>query len=313
VDVDRQAPGGAAGFRSGFVALLGRPNVGKSSLCNRLVGEKVAIVSERPQTTRRRVRGVLHLPGAQIVFVDTPGVHRPAHRLGELMMAEARGALEGVDVACLVVDASSPEPGPNDRRAAFHVCGAPCPRLLVLNKIDLVPAAARAARLKAYAELAPTQRPFDAAVEVSAVTGEGLEDLVRALVARLPEGPPYFPEDTLTDQPEQLLAAELIREQALRLLRDEVPHALAVTVEDWQVRPSGLVYIRATLYVERESQKGIVIGRGGAMLKAIGEGARAEITRRLGSPVYLDLWVKVREGWRDHPASLQALGFGQDR
>lgn len=306
-----QAAGTAAPFRSGFVVIIGRPNVGKSSLCNRLVGEHIAIVSDKPQTTRHRILGVLHLPGAQIVFVDTPGVHKPRHELGRRMAATAREAQSGVEVACLVVDASEPGPGHNDRRAAAQVQRAECPRLLLLNKIDLVPPEGRAARRQAFAALAPAESPFDAVLEVSAQTGEGQAALLAELLGRMPPGPAYFPPDALTDRPEQFLAAELVREQALQRLRDEVPHGVAVAIEEWKVRDTGVVYIGATLFVERESQKGIVIGRGGAMLREIGSAARAELTRRLGSPVYLDVWVKVKEGWRDRPGSLESLGFGR--
>ena len=302
-------------FRSGFAALLGRPNVGKSSLCNRLVGDKVAIVSDKPQTTRRRILGVVHLERGQLVLVDTPGVHRPRHQLGRRMLQEARDAADGVEVACLVVDASAPQPGEGDRRAAQYAAGSGSPRILVLNKIDLVPADAqeRRSRLAAYAALAGDGRPFDAVLATSAQTGEGVAELRAALIERLPPGPPYFPADVSTDQPEQVLAAELVREQALARLREEVPHAVAVTVDQWLPRDNGMIYVGATLYVERESQKGIVIGGGGGMLRDIGAAARREIERRLGSPVYLDLWVKVKEDWRDRPGSLETLGFGRDR
>ena len=302
-------------FRSGFAALLGRPNVGKSSLCNRLVGDKVAIVSDKPQTTRRRILGVVHLERGQLVLVDTPGVHRPRHQLGRRMLQEVRDAADGVEVACLVVDASAPQPGEGDRRAAQYAAGSGSPRILVLNKIDLVPADAqeRRSRLAAYAALAGDGRPFDAVLATSAQTGEGVAELRAALIERLPPGPPYFPADVSTDQPEQVLAAELVREQALARLREEVPHAVAVTVDQWLPRDNGMIYVGATLYVERESQKGIVIGGSGGMLRDIGAAARREIERRLGSPVYLDLWVKVKEDWRDRPGSLETLGFGRDR
>jgi len=305
------ADGDSAPFRSGFVAFIGRPNVGKSSLCNALVGDKVAIVSDKPQTTRRRIMAVLHLPGAQIVLLDTPGVHRPRHRLGQRMVAAARESLTGVEAACLVVDAESPQPGQNDRRAAEHVLAAECPRLLVLNKSDLVPPGEIEARAAAYGGLAPADRPFEAVVAVSALTGAGLQDLLAAILPYLPPGPAYFPETAITDQPEQFLAAELIREQALARLRDEVPHGVAVTIDEWKVRESGLIYLGATLYVERETHRGIVIGRGGSMLRAIGLAARLEIERRLGAAVYLDIWVKVKEDWRDRPGSLSTLGFSE--
>ncbi len=301
--------GGESGFRSGFVALIGRPNVGKSSLCNRLVGDRVAIVSDKPQTTRWRIAAVLHRPGAQIVFLDTPGIHKPRHQLGRRMVAAARHALDGVEVAVLVVDAGVPGPGQGDRRAALHVRAATCPRLLVCNKADLVPEAERQARLDAYGSLLPPESGWDGTFLVSALTGEGIAGLLDALLSRMPAGPPYFPDDVATDQPERTLVAELVREQALERLRDEVPHAVAVTTDRWEVRESGLIYIGATLYVEHESQKGIVIGRGGAMLRAIGEAARHEVERRLGTPVYLDVWVKVKTGWRDRPGSLETLGI----
>ncbi len=303
-------PSEAAALRSGFVALLGRPNVGKSSLTNRLVGERVAIVSDKPQTTRRRITAILHLQGAQIVLQDTPGLHKPRHVLGRRMKAAAVGALEGADVVCLIVDASAPAPGQGDRLAARHVQAATCPRLLVLNKIDLVSEPDRSARQTAYRSLLPEDHPFAEAVAVSAETGEGMDELVAALLRYLPAGPAYFPEDVVTDQPEQFLAAEFIREQALARLRDEVPHSVAVTVDEWKMRDSGLIYIGATLYVERDSQKGIVIGAGGAMLRDIGQAARQAISLRLGSPVYLDLWVKVKEDWRDRPGSIETLGLG---
>lgn len=297
-------------FRSGFVAVLGRPNVGKSSLVNRAVGERVAIVTPRPQTTRRRIAGVLHLPDAQLVFLDTPGVHRARSGLGRWMQAETRHALEGIEAICLVVDASAPAPGEGDRRAARLLGQAECPIFLVLNKIDLVPASERAARHPAYTALAPAERPFARAVETSAETGEGLEPLVTAVLGVMPAGPEYFPAGVVTDQPEQYLAAELVREQCLLQLREEVPHALAVTVEAWEPRESGALYVLATISVDRETHKGIVIGRGGGMLRAIGEPSRLEMARRLGTPVYLELRVKVREGWRDRPGSLETLGFG---
>ena len=304
-----------AEFRSGFAALLGRPNVGKSSLCNHLVGDKVAIVSDKPQTTRRRILGVVHLPAGQLVLVDTPGVHRPRHQLGRRMLQEARDAVDGVEVACLVVDASAPQPGEGDRRAAQYVAAADVPRILVLNKIDLVDATGpeRDARVAAYTALAAGRRPFDGVIATSALSGEGVAELRSALTAYLPPGPPYFPADVSSDQPEQVLAAELVREQALARLREEVPHAVAVTVDQWLPRDNGMIYVGATLYVERESQKGIVIGGGGGMLRDIGAAARQEIERRLGSPVYLDLWVKVKEDWRDRPGSLETLGFGRSR
>lgn len=292
-------------LRSGFVALVGRSNVGKSTLVNRLVGEKVSITCDKPQTTRHRILGVVHRPGAQLVLVDLPGVHRSKTRLGEGMNALVRDTLEGLEACCLVVDVAAPAPREEDRRAAQLVARCACPRVLVGNKADLVPPEVAAERLRVYA----TQGEFVDTVLVSAVTGQGLDRWLECMIRWMPEGPPYFPEDTVTDQPEQFLVSELIREQALLHLREEVPHAVAVVIEAWQTRPNGRIYIAATLYVERESQKGIVIGSHGSMLGAIGSAARAEVERRLGSPVYLDLRVKVKEGWRDRPGSLQMLGY----
>ena len=287
---------------TGFAALIGRPNVGKSTLMNALVGTKVAIVSDKPQTTRHRIAGVMHRPDAQIVFLDTPGVHRPHHRLGEHLARVTAGALDGVDIAILVVEATSSAPGPGDRRAAQMVAGAGCPAFLVLNKID----AGGRGSLPAYAALLPALAGVFA---VSATTGEGLPDLAEALVAAMPEGPLYFPEDAVTDRPDEFLMAELVREQIFIQTHDEVPHAVHVAVEDVAERPNGMVYIAATIYVERESQKGIVIGRNGGMLRSVGAQARAQMTRIFGSPIYLDLRVKVKEGWRDRPGSLQSLGY----
>jgi GTP-binding protein Era len=290
---------------AGFAVLIGRPNVGKSTLMNALVGAKVAIVSDKPQTTRHRIAGVMHRADGQVVFLDTPGVHRPHHRLGEHMARVTAGALEGVDAALLVVDATSPAPGPGDRRAAAMVAGAGCPAFLVLNKID---AGGRSA-LQAYAELLPEMAGVFA---VSALTGQGLGDLAAAVVDAMPEGPAYFPEEALTDRPDEFLMAELVREQVFALTRDEVPHAVHVAVEEVAERPNGMVYVAATIYVERESQKGILIGRDGRMLRMVGAQARAQMTRIFGSPFYLDLHVKVKEAWRDRPGSLQSLGYRKD-
>ncbi len=290
---------------SGFAALIGRPNVGKSTLMNALVGAKVAIVSEKPQTTRHRIAGVMHRPDGQVVFLDTPGVHRPRHRLGERMAEATASALQGVDAALLVVDATSPVPGPGDRRAAAMVAGAGCPAYLVLNKID---AGSRAA-LPVYAPLLPALAGVFA---VSALTGQGLADLAEALVAAMPEGPAYFPDDALTDRPDEFLMAELVREEVFRLTRDEVPHSVHVAVDEAVERDNGTLYVAATVYVERESQKGILIGHGGGMLRSVGAHARAQIERIFGCPVYLALHVKVKEHWRDRAGTLENLGYRRE-
>ncbi|MBO8141430.1 MAG: GTPase Era [Firmicutes bacterium] len=294
---------GEAEVRSGFAALIGRPNVGKSTLLNRLVGEKVAIVSDKPQTTRHRIQAVLTRPDAQVVFIDTPGLHKPRHRLGEYMIQAARGTLSEVDVVLFVVDGAAGVAG-GDRRIAEELSGIDTPVLLVINKMDLVKDPEAAA--KRFASLGG----FAGAVPVSALTGEGSESLVDEIVRRLPPGPKYFPEDWVTDRPEEFLVAELIREQVFHHTEQEVPHSAAVVVEEMRRRPGReLVDVRATIVVDRESQKGIIIGQGGHRLKRIGQLARLEIERLLGSPINLQLWVKAKPGWRDRPGALQELGY----
>ncbi|MGQ9550155.1 MAG: GTPase Era [Roseiflexus sp.] len=288
--------------RSGFVALVGRPNVGKSTLLNALLGQKVAIVSPKPQTTRTAIRGILSRPDAQIVFVDTPGIHEPRNRLGAYMVKQVRRAIPDADVVCMVVDISRP-PGSLDERIAALVRKAQVRRILVLNKIDL-PTRHGNEHLQAYRALAP----WDMEVAVSALRGQGLDALVDEIVRLLPEGPPLYPEGQVTDQSERELAAELVREQVLRHTQQEVPHSVAVEVEEWEEKEK-VTYIRMTIVVERESQKAILIGAGGGMLKKIGSSARLAIEEMLGQPVYLDLWVKARDHWRDDPGALRWLGY----
>jgi len=294
--------------RSGFVAVVGRPNVGKSTLVNRLVGQKVTIVSDKPQTTRNRIAGVVNRPGAQIVLIDTPGVQRPRNRLGQHMARATRMALEEVDLALLLVDATQPAPGSGDRYLAGLVeeCGAP--GLLVLNKSDLVSPGRLSERSAAYAVLGDFPQ-----VPVSALTGDNTDGLAKLIVERLPEGPRYFPEDMVTDRPLQFLTAELIREKILDLTREEVPHGTAVQVEEWTERDNGTVYIAANVYVEKESHKAIIIGKSGSMLAEVGRRARKSIEAILGQHVYLDLWVKVKVNWRDTEGSLQDLGLDPRR
>lgn len=291
-------------FRSGFIGLFGRPNVGKSSLVNALVGRKVSIVSPKPQTTRRRVQAVLTLPGAQIVFLDTPGIQRGRDLLGRALVRAAREAVEGIDAAFLVVDASRAR-GEEDRAAAGLLAGAPVPVLLVVNKIDLVPGAGEEIAARVAAELG-VEGPR---LTTSALTGEGLDGLKEWALGVLKPGPKFFPDEVHTDQPEEILAAELIREQVLLRLAEEVPHETAVRVLEMAPRPSGKLYINALIAVERESQKAIVIGAGGSRIKEIGSAARLEIERLLGIPVYLELRVKAVEGWRDSPARLREFGY----
>jgi GTP-binding protein Era len=287
--------------RAGFVALLGRPNVGKSTLLNAYLGQKVSIVSPKPQTTRIPVRGILNRDDAQVIFVDTPGLHTPRSGLGEYMVQAARRAIPDSDVLCFMVDASEP-PGALDERIAETIKRARKPTILVLNKIDV----ARKADvfLQQYRELGP----WDQEVAVSAKTTDGLSTLLEEIVQRLPEGPRLFPVEQLTDISEREQVAELVREKVLLNTSEEVPHGVAVEIEEWTRRGERL-YIRATVNVERDSHKGILIGEGGQMLKKIGAAARYEIERLLKEPVFLDIWIKVRKDWRRDPASLRWLGY----
>ena len=293
-------------FRCGYIAILGKPNVGKSTLVNALLGQKIAAVSPRPQTTRRRQLGILTLPEAQLIFVDTPGVHTPHHKLGEFFNQEAETALEGVDVALFLVDASL-EPDDEDRQVAdllHHL--RPRPDLVLgLNKTDKVPAEVLEAARSAYQALLPEALPL----AFSAATRQGLKELVVALTVRLPVRPAEFPEEQITDYYEREIAAELVREAALVFLKDEVPHALAVRLDEFSERPNGSAYIAATLLVEHDSQKGIVIGEGAGMLRKIGSAARKEIESMSGRKVYLDLHVKVDKNWRDDENALRRLGY----
>jgi len=290
--------------RSGFVTILGRPNAGKSTLLNALVGTKLAIVAEKPQTTRTTIQGVLNLEGAQIVFVDTPGIHRSDTLLNRKMMQAVRGALEGVDLVLYLADAAVGF-SEADREALGVLEHASTPALLVLTKVDLLKKAEEVLPLIAKYKEA---REFDDYLTVSAVTGAGLERLKEAVVARLPEAEPLYPEDYLTDQPERFLAAELIREQVLRETRHEVPHATAVWVDQWEDKGK-VLRISATILVEREGQKRIIIGSKGQMLKRIGTAAREEMERFFGRKIYLELFVKVRADWRENPEVLKELDW----
>ena len=293
--------------KSGFIAVIGRPNVGKSTLINQLIGQKIAIMSDKPQTTRTRILCILTQPDAQVILLDTPGVHKPLSKLGEYMDRSITNTLKEVDAIFFVVDVTE-KPGPGERFIMERLEKTKKPVILVLNKIDLVTKDALLPIIAAYSK----DRDFAAVVPISALAEENLGALLSEAKKYLPEGPAYYPEDMVTDQPERLIAAELVREKLLTLTRDEVPHSVAVDVDEMTTRPKGDVYIRATIYVERDSQKGIVIGRKGAMLKEIGLLARPEIEMMLGSKVYLDLWVKVRKDWRNRDAILKSLGFGQD-
>jgi GTP-binding protein Era len=307
------------GFRSGFVALIGRPNVGKSTLLNQLVGEKVAITSPVAQTTRNRLRAILTTAGAQLVLLDTPGIHKPHHLLGERLVKTARNAIGDVDVVLLLVDGSEPA-GRGDGFIVDLLRHCRAPVHVALNKHDLVDPAKAEALAASYRQLlegrgdfaSPTpseQPPLDWPLHpVSALTGEGTEALVAALSTDLPEGPQLYPADAVSDQPEQLLMAELIREQVLSHTREEVPHSVAVSI-DRVVDDGPRTAVLATVLVERSSQKGILIGKGGRMLKTIGQGARLQMEKVFSGPVYLELFVKVVPGWRRSAARLAELGY----
>ncbi len=308
------APGGSPGerpvppgFRSGFVALAGRPNVGKSTLLNRLVGAKVSIVSQVPQTTRVVIRAVARKAEAEIVYLDTPGIHRPQHRMNQEMVRSARESLEGVDLLLLLMD--GPEGfGPGDGYVLHLLKESPFPVFLVVNKID---AMAKRDLLPLIDEVRK-RRDWDEILLCSALTGEGCGDLERCILRRLPEGPPLFPADFLTDLPTRLALGEMVREQILLRTREEVPHSTAVIVERLEETEKGEYRVGATIYVDRESQKGIVIGRGGEMLKAIGAAARKEMGSFLGGTAHLSLWVKVKRGWRNDPLLLRLLGIAPE-
>jgi GTP-binding protein Era len=279
-------------FRSGFVTMVGRPNVGKSTLINQILGRKVSIVSDKPQTTRSQVRGVMHRPGTQIVFVDTPGIHRPRGPLGERLNASAADAIGDVDVVCLVVEATA-SIGPGDR---FIAQRCPPDTVVVVNKVDL----AQPDEVLAQLAKAASQFTMESFFPVSATTGEGVTALVDHLVARLPAGPPYYPPDMVTDVPEAFWVAELVREKLLGVLREELPHSIATRVTEWD-----WPRVRCEILVERDSQKGIVIGRRGSVLKQVGTEVRAEFDERM----FLELHVTVDKDWQRRPRALERLGY----
>ena len=289
-------------FLSGFAAIVGRPNVGKSTMMNAMVGEKVAIVSSKPQTTRNRIMGVASNPDWQIVFLDTPGLHKPRTRLGEYMVKSVEDAMEGIDVLLVLVDVS--DIGPQDRAIVTEMASRRVKKILVLNKTDLVDEAKLMAAIASFSDAG-----YDAIIPLSARSGKGMDELRRVIVSYLPEGPKYFPDDMMTDQPERLICAEIIREKALLHLRDEVPHGIGVEMMAINKLSDSLTEIHATIYCERASHKGIIIGKQGAMLRTIGAESRRDIESLLGTKVNLQLWVKVREDWRNRMDDLRTLGY----
>ena len=289
-------------FLSGFAAIVGRPNVGKSTMMNAMVGEKVAIVSNRPQTTRNRIMGVATEKDHQIVFLDTPGLHKPRTKLGEYMVKSVQDAMDGIDVLLVLVDVS--DVGAQDRAIVEEMAQRRVKKILVLNKTDIVEEAKLMATIQSFSEA-----KYDAIVPLSARTGRGMDELRRLIVSYLPQGPKYFPDDMMTDQPERLICAEIIREKALLHLREEVPHGVGVEMMRIQKMSENMTEIHATIYCERASHKGIIIGKQGSMLRTIGAESRRDIENLLGTRINLQLWVKVREDWRNRMDDLRTLGY----
>jgi GTP-binding protein Era len=293
--------------KSGFVAIVGRPNVGKSTLLNRIVGQKIAIMSDKAQTTRNKIQGVYTTPDTQIVFIDTPGIHKPKHRLGDFMVETAYSALREVDVTLFMISADQKR-GKGDDFIIERLKKSDVPVFLIVNKIDKVHPDALLETIQDYT----SQMEFSEVVPISATEGNNFETLMDVLVEQMSEGPQYFPDDQITDHPEYFIVSELIREKVLLLTRDEVPHSVAVVVDSMKRNENDKVQVQATIIVERDSQKGIIIGKGGKMLKVIGTKARQDIEHLLGDKVYLELWVKVQKDWRDKQTYLKDYGYRED-
>ena len=291
-------------YKSGFIAVIGRPNVGKSTLINKIVGQKVVITSNKPQTTRNRIQCILNLDDAQIIFLDTPGIHKPKFKLGEYMLKAAESTLKEVDAIFFVVDATE-KFGGGEKYILERLNSTKKPVILVVNKVDMIE---REKIFPIIAEYA-ARRNFAAVVPISAKNGSNIDELIAESKKFLPEGVKYYPDDMITDQPERLIVSELIREKILHATQDEVPHSIAVDVDEFTERENGSIFIRATIYVERDSQKGILIGKNGSMLKKIGAESRPEIEMLLGTKIFLDLWVKVKRDWRNSVGALQNFGL----
>ncbi len=292
-------------FHSGYVSLAGRPNVGKSTLLNAILGEKVAIVTPKPQTTRNRIVGIKNLPNAQIVFIDTPGIHKPQHRLGELMVSEARQSIGEVDLILFMVEPKERSTG--DEYILDILKGVGKPVFLLINKVDSVKKSQVLPVMDSYRR----QYSFKEIIPVSARTGDGVDIVLKKVEEYLPEGPKYYPDGLVTDQLERFMAAEIIREKIMVQTGEEVPYSVAVDIADWSEREDGVIFIHAYIYVEREGQKGIIIGKGGLKLKAIGTSARFDIEALLGAKVFLELRVKVKKDWRSDERILRELGFAR--
>ena len=291
-------------FRSGFVAIVGRPNVGKSTFMNYVLGQKIAIMSDKAQTTRNKIQGVYTKEDAQIVFLDTPGIHKPKHELGEFMVKSAYSALKEVDAVLFMVNVSEKR-GPGDDFIIEKLKGIKTPIFLVLNKIDLVTPEVLLERVESYKDALD----FAGVFPISVLQGNNVNELMEGLINALPEGPQYYPADQITDHPEYFVVSELIREKILQLTQEEIPHSVAVTVDKMQKDEFDKVHVYANIIVERKSQKGIIIGKGGRLLKEIGMRARRDIQQLLGNKVYLELWVKVEKDWRKRKSNLQEYGY----
>ncbi|MEK5232574.1 GTPase Era [Lysinibacillus sp. FSL K6-0232] len=297
------------GYKSGFISIIGRPNVGKSTFLNRVIGQKIAIMSDKPQTTRNKVQGVLTTNDSQMVFIDTPGIHKPKHKLGDFMLKVAKNTLREVDIIMFMVNAEQ-KLGKGDEFILDMLAGNSTPVFLVINKIDQIHPDELIGIIESYKE----RYEFAEIVPISALQGNNVENLLATLSKYLPEGPQYYPADQVTDHPERFIISELIREKVLHLTREEIPHSIAVVIDKIRrdEENEGKIHVAATIIVERDSQKGIVIGKRGALLKEVGIRARKDIEMLLGSKVYLELWVKVQKDWRNKSTHLRDFGFRDD-
>ncbi|MEB2299795.1 GTPase Era [Lysinibacillus xylanilyticus] len=297
------------GYKSGFISIIGRPNVGKSTFLNRVIGQKIAIMSDKPQTTRNKVQGVLTSNDSQMIFIDTPGIHKPKHKLGDFMLKVSKNTLREVDVIMFMVNAEQ-KLGKGDEFILEMLAGNPTPVFLVINKIDQIHPDELIGIIESYKE----RYDFAEIVPISALQGNNVEDLLATLSKYLPEGPQYYPADQVTDHPERFIISELIREKVLHLTREEIPHSIAVVIDKIRrdEENEDKIRVAATIIVERDSQKGIVIGKRGALLKEVGIRARKDIEMLLGSKVYLELWVKVQKDWRNKSTHLRDFGFRDD-
>lgn len=295
-------------FKSGFISIIGRPNVGKSTFLNHVVGQKIAIMSDKPQTTRNKVQGVVTTDDAQMIYIDTPGIHKPKHRLGDFMVKVARNTLGEVDVILFMVNAEQ-KIGPGDRFIIDMLKNTKTPVFLIINKIDLVHPDELLETIVSYQE----EYDFAEVVPISALKGNNTAALLDTLKKYLPEGPKYYPDEQVTDHPERFIIAEFIREKVLHLTREEIPHSVAVVIEQIErEKDRDMINVMATIVVDRDSQKGIVIGKRGALLKQVGTEARKDIEMLLGSKVFLELWVKVQKDWRNRPSRLKEFGFDEE-